>query len=68
MTEEEQKATGFPSDLECLQTKQVPAESVLGYDPFLIKVDRRWDELTNEGKINASRLEALMTNRNGDDN
>lgn len=39
MTEEEQKATGFPTDSESLRDGVSPIEVVLGYDPFLTYED-----------------------------
>lgn len=35
MTEEEQKATGFPTDSESIKDGVSPISITLGYDPFL---------------------------------
>ena len=35
MTEEEQKATGYPTDNESMQEGVSPIEIILGFDPFL---------------------------------
>jgi hypothetical protein len=35
MTEEEQKATGYPTDNESIQNGVSPIELILGFDPFL---------------------------------
>lgn len=35
MTEEEQKATGYPTDNESMKDGVCPIEIILGFDPFL---------------------------------
>lgn len=35
MTEEEQKATGYPTDSESMKDGVTPIEIILGFDPFL---------------------------------
>lgn len=35
MTEEEQKATGYPTDSESIKDGVSPIEIILGFDPFL---------------------------------
>lgn len=46
MTDEEQARTGLPTHKECMKLGVSPPELVLGYDPFIVSVDRTWDELS----------------------
>lgn len=35
MTEEEQKATGYPTDIDSIKYGTSPIEIILGFDPFI---------------------------------
>jgi hypothetical protein len=45
MTEEEQKATGYPTDSDSIREGVSPIEIVLGHDPFLTYDDIEIEEI-----------------------
>ena len=50
MTAQEQEKTGLITDQESLQQGLVPSEVILGYDPFIMAVDKGWGDLSLEEK------------------
>jgi hypothetical protein len=54
LSHEEQEKTDFPSDHKCMMEGIAPISITLGFDPFVVAVDRTWEQLTHLEKISLS--------------